>query len=162
MSFGQRRFDRLVLVSGEPCARFLPLDLGRVAELLNEAQLRAEIETNGHSLAPLAYPEEQIALNAFVAFAKNPKGSPLRTAIAQAARTARQQEPTLVIVDPLSPKERATVERWRKLLTLLAVRPRTVDAHIDNTKELISSRHDERDLERAVLAIFDTHLPKGS
>lgn len=149
MSFGRRRFDRLVLLVGEPHARFLPLDLGRTAETFSEDQLRVAIETNRLCPAPLNDEEEQLALRAFVAFTKNPKGSPLRTAMAQQARTARQQEPTLVIVDALSPKERATIERWRKRLLKV-------------TEPKVDSIERREDLDHAVLQILDLHLPKGS
>lgn len=148
MSFGRRRFDRLVLLVGEPHARFLPLDLGTKAETFSEEQLRVAVETNRLCPAPLNDEEEQLALRAFLAFTKNPQGSPLRTALAQQARTARQQEPTLVIVDALSPKERAAVERLRKRILQVTV-PKV---------DMIEMR---ADLDRAVLQILDLHLPKA-
>lgn len=152
MSFGRRRFDRLVLVSGEPHARFLPLDHGHSAEHFNENQLRVALETNRLCAAPLNDEEEQLALRAFLAFARNPKVNPVRTALAQQARTARQQEPTLVVVDPLSPKERATVERFRKLVAY-PVKP------TNKEREIVP--HYDSDLGRTVLAILDTHCPKA-
>lgn len=150
VSFGRRRFDRLVLVSGEPHARFLPLDLGMHAEHFNEDQLRVAIETNRLSAQPLTDEEEQLALRAFVAFTKNPAGSPVRTALAQQARTKKQQEPTLVIVDPLNAKERAMIERFRKQT-----------AGLFDPAHARGSIETHTDVDRAVLVILDTYLPKG-
>lgn len=151
MSFDRRRFDRLVLVSGEPHARFLLLDLGHSAEHFNENQLRVALETNRLCAAPLNDEEEQLALRAFLAFARNPKVNPVRTALAQQARTARQQEPTLVVVDPLSPKERATIERFRRQTLGL-----------NDPAHHVGSIEQRNDTNHLVLSILDLHLPKGS
>lgn len=150
MPFGKRRFTQLVYredrSSGDPVswyeARFVPLAMGEADEYLTEEALTRALDDNAQARVPLADLEEQIALRAFKAQAKNKTFS--RAAVEAVADRGKQR----VIVDVLEAGERATVERLRKVVLQLTKTD-------DNV-------HNGRDLQRAVLTLLDKYLPKGT
>lgn len=92
MSFGQRRFDR-VIVREAPLARFLPLDMGALAEYVLEGDLRRAIDDNARSPLPCVDDEERLALSALEIFAKkNTNHHPTKTALAKRTRDARKKD----------------------------------------------------------------------
>lgn len=159
MPFGRRRFTQLVHhvvrgPDGKPAseyrARFVSLDLGDVAEQVDEDTLKRALDDNAREVRPLPDGEERLALAALVAQAKGKTASRARVA-AQVERTASKQ---ISIVDPLASLERATVDRFRKLLTL------RVSGSDRASAALASSRHDLIDTSREILMLLDMYLPK--
>lgn len=159
MPFGRRRFTQLVHhvvrgPNGQPAseyrARFVSLDLGEVAEMLTAEELKREFDDNAASHRPLPDGEEKLALAAFTAQAKGKTASRARLAGVLDRATSGQTS----ILDALQPDQRATIERFRTLLTL------RVSGSDRASAALASSRHDLIDTARDVLQLVDMHLPK--
>lgn len=158
MAFGRRRFTQLVHhvvrgPDGKPAseyrARFVSLDLGDVAEQVDEETLKRELDDNAREVRPLPDGEEKLALAALIAQAKGKTASRARVA-AQVERVMSRQTS---IIDALQPAERAAVERFRKLLALRVSGSDRAEA------ALASSRHDFIDTARDVLTFVDFYLP---
>lgn len=165
MLFGRRRFTQLVLhvvegPDGKPAseyrARFVSLDLADIAEQVDEATLRREIDDNARSVRPVPDAEEQLALAAFKAQARNKKAS--RSAVAAQVERAASRQTS--IIDPLDPPERALVERWRKLVAKRGLQ-RVSRTQADNDTTL-ADQHDLLDTSEEVVKLLDLYLPRGT
>lgn len=152
MPFGRRRFTQLVYAEKTENgtrvsfyrARFVPLDLDAGDELIECEDLTRAIDDNAMAKHPLPDLEEQLALKAFAAQARGKTFS--RAAVESVAERGRQR----VVADVLEPGERATIERFRRMVLGLSMPERKSDPDIG------------ADTMRSALLLLDRYLPKGT
>lgn len=150
MPFGRRRFEKIVVHGGRICAYFLPLDaVDAPAEFVEEEPLRLMCFAEGSPPR-----EEALALKAFEQFARQKRAT---RASADAALARKGQ---LAITDPLDPTERATLDRFRKLVTKRALQ--RVGRTLADDDSSIADVHDLLDTSEEVLKLLDVYLPKGT